>query len=166
MFLSRTGNDTWRIVCWKQGVDVSGTFDVGVQSRRASRDGWNSALLRFRRENRPFVIPGRREINRNAAVNPRWESKRFHRRIRFHRVIINIHHRSIQISFPPPRRNASLRLSRWSIPFRFKSEKRRWQHDWFRSEFTCYGFGQFINLDIFLEYFETRLDWFQIFSCY
>ena len=28
----------------KRGVDVNGTFDVAAQSRRASRDGWNSAF--------------------------------------------------------------------------------------------------------------------------
>lgn len=100
-------------------------FDIGIQSRRVLR--WlEFCVLRFSREIglRHWWF-GTRAAMRNKLKhvrNPCWESKRFHRDIRFHGVIINIRDRSIQIS--------SLWLKRGVMPVTiinpvwFKSEKR------------------------------------------
>lgn len=100
-------------------------FDIGIQSRRVLR--WlEFCVLRFSREIglRHWWF-GTRAAMRNKLKhvrNPCWESKRFHRDIRFHGVIINIRDRSIQIS--------TLWLKRGVMPVTiinpvwFKSEKR------------------------------------------
>lgn len=100
-------------------------FDIGIQSRRVLR--WlEFCVLRFSREIglRHWWF-GTRAAMRNKLKhvrNPCWESKRFHRDIRFHGVIINICDWSIQIS--------SLWSKRCAMPVTiinpvwFKSEKR------------------------------------------
>lgn len=100
-------------------------FDIGIQSWRVLR--WlEFCVLRFSREIglRHWWF-GTRAAMRNKLKhvrNPCWESKRFHRDIRFHGVIINIRDRSIQIS--------TLWLKRGVMPVTiinpvwFKSEKR------------------------------------------